>query len=96
MVAVSGLLLVQGLPAWNILLVARKPFAVALYDCSAVPAVLSSVNAKVRNHARILGTRASSRLMMQGTASRKRQDLPSSHIPRRASVLGYGVNLNCL
>ena len=38
----------QGLPAWNILLLARKPFAVALHDCAAVPAVLSSANAKVR------------------------------------------------
>ena len=41
----------QGLPAWNILLLARKPFAVALHDCSAIPAVLSSANAKVRHSA---------------------------------------------
>ena len=37
----------QGLPAWNILLLGRKPFAVSVHDCSAVPAVVSAANAKV-------------------------------------------------
>lgn len=48
---IPATILVQGLPAWNILLLARKPFAVALHDCSAIPAVLSSANAKVRSAA---------------------------------------------
>ena len=37
----------QGLPAWNILLLGRKPFAVSVYDCSAIPAVVSAAEAKV-------------------------------------------------
>ena len=38
---------IQGLPAWNILLLGRKPFAVSVYDCSAIPAVVSAAEAKV-------------------------------------------------
>ena len=37
----------QGLPAWNILLLGQKPFAISVHDCSAVPAVLSAAEAKV-------------------------------------------------
>lgn len=40
---------VQGLPAWNILLLARRPFAISVHDCSAVPAVVHSANAKVHD-----------------------------------------------
>ena len=37
----------QGLPAWNLLLLTRRPFAVPLANLADVPAVLAGMKAKV-------------------------------------------------
>ena len=37
----------QGLPAWNLLLLARRPYAVPLRNCADIPAVLAAAGARV-------------------------------------------------
>ena len=45
--ALTGIRDLQGLPAWNLLLLTRRPFAVPLANLADVPAVLAGMKAKV-------------------------------------------------